>query len=324
MKILALIISLSSACAFASPSWYGEVPLDSTLSYGFGKGNTYQQAKDAAYHDLAKGVENRIVSKTTSTKTFENGELKKSAASHKESISNVVFRNNVTIINSEKSHNQFYVQVQYDPESFAQKLSAWLKKSKCHRELHPYWSTTTMLKNWVEQHQCLPHIDIERFAGGWMLSNSSGQLVLPEAKYNHLFFNYSDESIDIHSSKRRLNAGDHYFIKLNSNQAGYLSLFQVYEDGSTGVLVENHQVTDGDSIEFPDRNKYDGIEALLSDGQETYDTNIALLCPTKIDTSRFERLDESRLSTDTPGFGLILNYFEHCDFVMERLSIEKG
>ncbi|MFA0350672.1 hypothetical protein AB4486_27605, partial [Vibrio sp. 10N.222.55.C6] len=78
------------------------------------------------------------------------------------------------------------------------------------------------------------------------------------------------------------------------------------------------------SIEFPDRNKYDGIEALLNDGQETYDTNIALLCPTKIDTSRFERLDESRLSTDTPGFGLILNYFEHCDFVMERLSIEKG
>ena len=324
MKKLALIATLATSCAWASPSWYGEVPLDTNLSYGFGQGRTYQQAKDAAYHDLAKSVENRVVSKTISSKSFENGELKKSAASHKESITSVVFRNNVTIINSEQLKNQFYVQVEYDPKSFAQKLADWLKQSQCQSDLHPYWTETTMLQNWVEQHQCLPNISIERFAGGWQLTNSSGHLVLPESQYNHLFFNHSAKSLNIRSTKRRLTAGDNYFIRLEANQAGYLSLFQVYEDGSTGVLVENKQVINGDSIEFPDRKMYDGIEALLNEGQETYDTNIALLCPSEIDTSRFEILDESRLSTDTPGFGLILKYLDECEFVMERLSIEKA
>jgi hypothetical protein len=181
-----------------------------------------------------------------------------------------------------------------------------------------------MLKNWIEQHQCLPNIEIERFAGGWQLTNNSGQLVLPEAQYNHLFFTLHSPSLAIESTNTRLTAGDFYFINLTAKQPGYLSLFQVYEDGSTGVLIENEQVEKRIQIEFPDNTQYDGIEALLNQGRATYDTNIALLCPHKIDTSRFEKLDESRLSTDTPGFGLILKYLDQCEFVMERLSISKS
>jgi hypothetical protein len=324
MRHLAILTALASSCVFASPSWYGEVPSDANLSYGFGQGNSYQQAKDNAYHDLAKSIESRVISEMSSSKEFKNGKLSKSASSNMTSLSDIVFRNNVTINKSEKIEGKFYLEVQYDPTSFAQKLSHWLKGSQCNNKLHPYWSNTALLQNWVEQHQCLPHIDIERFAGGWQITNSSGHLVLPEAQYNHLFFNHHSSSLSVESTSARLNEGDYYFINLKTQKAGYLSLFQVYEDGSTGVLLENQLVSKRTDIEFPDKKLYDGIEALLNQGNETYDTNIALLCPNKIDTSRFEKLDESRLSTDTPGFGLILRYLEKCDFVMERLSISKA
>ncbi len=324
MKRIAVLITFVNSCAFASPSWYGEVPSHSSLSYGYGQGASYQQAKDAAYHDLAKTIESRITSETTATKEFNDGKLSKSASSKKSSISDVVFRNNVTVSKSEQLSGTFYLKVQYDPTSFAEKLSNWLSKSECKSQLHPYWSKTAILQNWVAQHQCLPQINIERFAGGWQLTNKSGRLVLPEAQYNYLFFDQSSPVLDISSTKSRLMAGDYYFVDIKANQSGYLSLFQVYEDGSSGVLIENEKLVKGTQIEFPDKKDYDGIEALLNEGKETYDTNIALLCPDKIDTSRFEKLDESRLSTDTPGFGLILKYLDQCDFAMERLSISKG
>ncbi|MDV5168050.1 LPP20 family lipoprotein [Photobacterium rosenbergii] len=324
MKHIALLSALASSCVFASPSWYGEVPSDTSLSYGFGQGSTYQQAKNMAYYDLAKTIESRVISDTSSSKEYKDGQLSKSASSSKRAISDVVFRNNVTVSKSEEQDGLFYLEVQYDPTSFAQKLSQWLEQSTCRSTLHPYWSQAAMLQNWVQQHQCLPNIDIERFAGGWQLTNSAGHLVLPEAQYNHLFFNHPSKVLHIESTNTRLKAGDYYFIKLTAEQSGYLSLFQVYEDGSTGVLIENKRVTESDHIEFPDKKFYDGIEALLNQGRETYDTNVALLCPQRIDTSRFEKLDESRLSTDTPGFGLILKYLDHCEFVMERLSISKS
>lgn len=323
MKYIAILSALASFCVFASPYWYGEVPSDTSLSYGFGQGDTYQQAKDNAYHDLAKSLESRVISETSSSKEFQNGELTKRASSSKTSLSDIVFRNNVTISKSEKIAGKFYLEVQYDPTSFAQKLSQWLKDSQCNRELHPYWSNTVLLQNWVAQHQCLPHIDIERFAGGWQLTNSSGHLVLPEAQYNHLFFNHHSSALSIESTHSRLKVGDYYFINLLVKKTGYLSLFQVYEDGSTGVLIENQKLNVGSQIEFPDRRDYDGIEALLNQGKSTYDTNIAVLCPNKMDTSRFEKLDESRFSNNTPGFGLILRYLDQCDFVMQRLSISK-
>lgn len=323
MKHLAILSALASSCVFASPSWYGEVPSDDNLSYGFGQGDSYQQAKDNAYHDLAKSIESRVISEASSYKEFKDGKLSTSASSNKTSLSDIVFRNNVTISKSEQTEGKFYLEVQYDPTSFAQNLSNWLSDSRCDSDLHPYWSNTAMLQNWVDQHQCLPNIEIERFAGGWQLTNRSGYLVLPEAQYNHLFFNHSSSFLTLESTNARLSAGDYYFINLKAQKAGYLSLFQVYEDGSTGVLLENQYVEKRAHIEFPDKKNYDGIEALLNQGKETYDTNIALLCPNKIDTSRFEKLDESRLSTDTPGFGLILSYLDQCDFVMERLSISK-
>lgn len=323
MKKIALLSALASSCVFASPSWYGEVPSDTSLSYGFGQGSSYQQAKNEAYHDLAKTLESRIISETSTTKEFKDGQLNKSASSTRSAVSDVVFRNNVTISKSEKLDGTFYLEVQYDPESFTQKLSQWLEPSECQPQLHPYWSQTAMLQNWVAQHQCLPNIDIERFAGGWQLTNSTGHLALPEAQYNHLFFNHGSSALTIESTNSRLVNGEYYFVNLTVSKPGYLSLFQVYEDGSTGVLFENQLVKSNTEIEFPERQDYEGIEALLNQGKETYDTNIALLCSKEIDTSRFEKLDESRLSTDTPGFGLILSYLSHCEFVMERLSISK-
>ncbi|MGF1868880.1 LPP20 family lipoprotein [Photobacterium indicum] len=323
MRKLVLLSVLISSWAIASPSWYGEVPSNTTLNYGFGEGSSYQQAKEMAYHDLAKSIESRVVGKVSSGKEYKDGKLSKTASSQKTSVSDIVFRNNVTVNKSEQVEGVFYLQVQYDPESFAQKLDKWLKQAECKPSLHPYWQQTNLLQNWVSQYNCLPNVEIERFAGGWQLTHNAGHLVLPEAQYSHLFFNQSADSLSIKSTQTRLKQGEYYFINLETDSSGYLSLFQVYEDGSTGVLIENKKVESNSNIEFPNRNEYDGIEALLSENQETYDTNIALLCHQKIDTSRFEKLDETRLSTDTPGFGLILKYLPNCTYTMERLSIKK-
>lgn len=318
-----LIVSLFiSTSVFAAPNWYGQKQGDNQLVFGYGKAVTYQQAKSLAYADLSSNIEVRVTKNVQSKKLIEDGKLTKTASTESKTQSDIVFRNNVTIASSELVDGQYYVAVQYDKTSFHQRLNSWLSLGECQTVIPAYWQQVSLVKNWISQHQCLPKISIERFAGGWQLAHQNGQLILPDTQYENLFFSHGSNAISLKSTKNRLKQGEYYFIDLGAQTNGYLSLFQVYQDGSTGVLLENEPVQANTNITFPDKNVYDGIEAILPENEDaTFDVNVALLCQQKIDTSRFEKLDETPLSHDKPGFGLLLEYARHCEYRMERVSI---
>jgi len=313
-----------STSAFASPDWYGQKHGDSELVFGYGQALTYQHAKASAYSDLSSNIEVRVTKNVQSKKLIKDGKLTKTASSESKTQSDVVFRNNVTVAHSEVLAGQYYVAVQYDKTSFYQRLNTWLSLGDCQSEIPAYWQQVSLVKNWISQHSCLPKIGLERFAGGWQLTHSNGQLILPDRQYENLFFSHGSKQIALNSTKHRLKQGEYYFINIATHNNGYLSLFQVYEDGSTGVLIENEAVQSSTQITYPDNNLYDGIEAILAKGDSSsFDVNIALLCEQQIDTSRFEKLDESPLSHDKPGFSLLLQYAQGCEYRMERLTISK-
>ncbi|SHO55205.1 hypothetical protein VQ7734_00924 [Vibrio quintilis] len=306
----------------ATPDWFGVHSEDDAKIYGYGQGATLQQAKTQAYSDLANIVEVRIINQTTSKKVYRQGQLDTSVISGQSSHSDVVFRNNVVVANSTLSDGVYYVALLYNKAGFYQRLYDWLSKSGCQNSPQSYWYHVSFLQSWLRDKKCLPEIHIERFAGGWQLTSHAGSLVLPDAQYDSLFYTHGSGSIQLHSTKSRLKPGDYYFISLYVKQAGYLSLFQVYKNGSTGVLLSNQPVQAGEVIHYPDARDYEGIEALLElEGESTFDANIALLCDEKIDTSIFEMLDESPLSDDESGFNLILDKSQHCLYRMERLTI---
>lgn len=323
IKLFLAFIFLSIS-VFASPDWYGQKQGNGQFVFGYGKAETYQQAKSLAYSDLSTNIEVRVTKEVQSKKVVKDGKLTLTALSDSKTQSDIVFRNNVTVATSELVDGQYYVAVQYDKTSFHQRLSAWLKLGDCQTVIPAYWQKVSLVKNWISQHQCLPKIQIERFAGGWQLAHENGQLILPDTQYENLFFSYGPKTLSLSSTKSRLKQGEYYFINVGSNRNGYLSLFQIYKNGSTGVLIENKSVQSGAEITFPDKNVYEGIEAILPASEfVTFDVNVALLCQKKIDTSRFEKLDETPLSQDKAGFSLLLEYAQQCESRMERLSVTK-
>ncbi|MEJ6079240.1 hypothetical protein MT391_11975 [Vibrio sp. 1-Bac 57] len=313
-----------SASVFASPNWYGQKHGDSDLILGYGQASTYQQAKSLAYSDLSTNIEVRVTKDVQSKKQFKDGKLTKTSSSESKTQTDVVFRNNVTVAHSELIDGQYYVAVQYNKTSFYQRLNTWLSLGDCQTKIPAYWQNVSLVKNWISQHDCLPQIGIERFVGGWQLTHQKGQLILPDTQYENLFFSHGSNNVLLDSTNSRLKQGEYYFINIETKKDGYLSLFQVYKDGSTGVLIENEVVQSNTPITFPDNNLYDGIEAILATNELTsFDVNVALLCQEKIDTSRFEKLDETPLSHDKPGFSLLLQYAQNCEFRMERLTINQ-
>lgn len=323
IKYLLVSIFISTS-VFAAPDWYGQKQEGNELVFGYGQALTYQQAKSLAYSDLSSNIEVRVTKNVQSKKLIQDGKLTKTASSESKTQSDVVFRNNVTVAHSEVLEGQYYVAVQYDKTSFYQRLNTWLSLGDCQPEIPGYWQQVSLVKNWISQYSCLPKIGLERFAGGWQLTHSKGQLILPDTQYENLFFSHGSKQISLNSTKHRLKQGEYYFINIDTKRNGYLSLFQVYEDGSTGVLIENEAVQSNSQVTFPDSTLYDGVEAILAKGDSSsFDVNVALLCEQKIDTSRFEKLDESPLSHDKPGFSLLLQYAQGCEYRMERLTISK-
>ncbi|MBN48375.1 MAG: hypothetical protein CMN85_02480 [Spongiibacteraceae bacterium] len=86
----------------------------------------------------------------------------------------------------------------------------------------------------------------------------------------------------------RLRNGDDFNFRIASRRNGYLSLFNIYEDGRIANLIENRPVSGQDVLHYPEGGSFTSL--LLEDGRTTYDIYIGVLTETPILLSEFAKL----------------------------------
>lgn len=87
----------------------------------------------------------------------------------------------------------------------------------------------------------------------------------------------------------RLRHGESFNFRIASRRSGYVSIFNVYEDGRIANLLENRFVTNNQAVVFPEGGAFTSL--LLEDGKSTYDVYIGVLTDTPIMLSEFAKLE---------------------------------
>ena len=98
---------------------------------------------------------------------------------------------------------------------------------------------------------------------------------------------------------KKVKETDEYFINLEINKNGYLSLFNIESSGIAIVLEDNKQVAKSQKIQFPDSSKYNGLNSKIR-GQENAieEYFLAVVCENKINLNFFLEIETDLVSEE--------------------------
>lgn len=280
-----MMIIMGCASKDIVPEWYEKraMSIDNWI-FGYGTGNSFEEAKQNAFKDIAQNIKSKVKSRQVSSKKKIISSYHKDYVSQflsdTEIFSNVIL-NDVKLEKQQFINGRYFVVYKYDDSSLISKLI--VGKNKCQAKTN----TNTSLKSYLPFSQSLLEYNILpddflliRHNKLWYLYYLNHKYLISPSEWFGEFFiekKYSKElSISILPQKKLKNH-DYYFIKIISEKNGFISLFHITEKGEVLSLEVNKKINAFDEFIYPDIKKYKGLEALKSDQKITRDCIVAVL-----------------------------------------------
>ena len=271
MKLLILLFLIVNS--YATPTWYLNVKAKNSYEIiGFGEGTTLKEAKLFAKDDIAKQIQTSVASTAQRDVSLHNEELHKSFSSRTIEKTNVELQD-VKLIESAKVNDTFYVALSYENLSFEKRFTKNVKKTKCSDELqNPYLSSTHLFKKLNDAIGCKLNIKLLRKNSAWYLTYKEYMQVVPKNIFEELFISTTNKNFGFIPSQSKLLQGDQFYFNFESKQNAYLSVLDVYEDGTVSIIYENKKIFKNKQLKVPDENFEYNLEAgLYEEGKATYD-----------------------------------------------------
>ncbi|MCX6074117.1 MAG: LPP20 family lipoprotein [Campylobacterales bacterium] len=242
-KTVLLIVSLLTQLSADAPAWFGT--LSSSAGYeiiGYGEGVSLDEAKANAKSDIAKTIRSHIDSTFTTQTSVNNATLEHNASHSVRETSNLTL-SDVVMLQRDQKNGHFYVALQYDNRPLFIKLARLGGQALCG-EPNPYLAQTSILKNLSTELNCTTSVEITRDQNGWYLGRGEYRVVLNESDFENLMIEASNGSLRLSATPSRVNVDEAYTLSLDALPfSGYLSLFDVYDDGRVVVMEKNIDLT---------------------------------------------------------------------------------
>jgi hypothetical protein len=253
--------------------------LNATIYYGEGSGNSYAEAKRKALEDVASQISVVIDSKIEETQSVKNDKYHKNFKVHSIQKTKVNLED-YEIVEKRKENNQFFVKIKYDNipslDKFASKT--------------PY--TKEQIKNGIKKDfgKSLG-LELVRKNRKWYIKYKNILQKLDKKDF-YLFFkttNRKDLKISLYNKRRNiLHNGDEFSFLIKSAKSGYITIFDVYEDGTVSILAKNLKIDKKRKLIFPDEDSDSVLEAsLLQNQKETFDMYVVLFTKKKRNFDEF-------------------------------------
>ncbi len=253
--------------------------LNATIYYGEGSGNSYAEAKRKALEDVASQISVVIDSKIEETQSAENNKYKKNFKVHSIQKTKVNLED-YEIVEKIKKDNQFFVKIKYDNipslDKFASKT--------------PY--TKEQIKNGIKKDFAKSlGLELVRKNRKWYIKYKNILQKLDKKDF-YFFFkttNRKDLKISLYNKRRNiLHNGDEFSFLIKSAKSGYITIFDVYEDGTVSILAKNLKIDKKRKLIFPDEDSDSVLEAsLLQNQKETFDMYVVLFTKKKRNFDEF-------------------------------------
>lgn len=273
------------------PSWFGTLQNNSkTEIIGYGEGLTLDEAKTNAKSDIAKTIRSHIYSSFTTQTSVNNATVKHDAQASVTETSNLSI-SDTQIVQSEESNGYFYVALKYDNLPVSIKLVKRGGQSLCGIS-HPYLAQTPILINLSSELNCSVSVELTREQNGWYLGRGQYSVILSDTDLQKLMIETSKGLLSIHSTHSQVNVDEVYSLTLNGlPSTGYLSLFDIYDDGRVILMDGNIDLTKhiNKELRYPEEIHHDFqlSGGLLESGHDALDLYMAIVSNEPLKLSSF-------------------------------------
>ena len=124
----------------------------------------------------------------------------------------------------------------------------------------------------------------------WFIKHQNIMQILDDKDFAKFFVSVLNDNISImlNNKKRVLYNGDEFYFLIKSKKSGFVTLFDVYEDGTVTTLMRNIPVKKGVVQQMPD-SEFESIPqaGLIDPNKETYDLYVALYSKKKLSFDSF-------------------------------------
>ena len=233
-------------------------------------------------------------------------------------------------IKSEQIGETLYVAYQYDQRSLLDKLLSALPAGNDSISDNSKALASLPISGEIRKRGKNPKFRVLHKNGYWNVSTESGEYsVNPQEWFNGFFLESTSEAVSIIiQPKSSIKHGDQYTIAIEQRNTGFLSLFNVLENGQVFSLGKVNQKNGNGLFTYPDLEKYSGLIAENLTGYDTTrDVIFAVSCrKPEVAFSVYEKIREEEAdNTDERFFtyGKFLEDISPCEWSSIFLYITK-
>lgn len=280
------------ATAVEIPDWYAaqKIAPASHEYIGYGEGPTLKEAKDAARVAIAAQIESQVESQSSKRERL-SGDVYSSDSTHTYTVIASASLTDVTEVRRGHAGGRFYVAMKYLDLPLSKRAVVMLGEKLCAGRAMPQFLARGKTAQEIGRALgCAPFFEIKRTNATLRLYTTGGAVTLRQNEFGDFLPNIASDSIgiEIDTPSRVLKSGAYYFLTLQSRVGGYLSLFNLNEQGQVLSAFQNRLMRPGVRVTWPDEKRYKGLEAMVPQGMpEGRDAFVAVLTPAKIDFGLF-------------------------------------
>ena len=226
-----------------SPDWFYKLePANKYEIIGYGDGKTLNEARLNAKNDIAKTISSHISSSFESQTFDKNSNIEHSVKEDITESSELVISDVMTMKEEEKD-DKFFVALKYENLSLLNKLIKYGNTTLCGKA-NLYLSKTILLQKLSQELNCSAAVELTRDNNQWYLGHNKYRNIITSDNLRSLMIETSSNNLHLQATQLEVREDETYSLKIeNIASRGYLSIFDLYEDGRVVLMESNIDLT---------------------------------------------------------------------------------
>jgi len=258
------------------PYWFTTPPTGTKgyEYYGTGMGADDKEAQGNARAAIAASIRSDIDSGFISKEEVKKGSYSQEKR-HVLSVKTDMSLTDAEIVKQEQVGKTWYVLMKYENLTIGKKCKKWLHPSECAGEKqNRFLAGTRLIREINAETGCTPDMRLVRKDKTWYLTHNRIEKLLPLTSDDvaNLLAPYQSDKVMLTPSNTELREGTAFTLTVQAIQDGFVTLFDVYENGEVFVVAPNQPVKANQKITIPDaKSESEMVAGLLAPGKPSTD-----------------------------------------------------
>jgi len=307
------------------PEWYlnASLPAKNHEIIGYGAANTLSEAMTMARAEIAKTLSVTINSKVEYFTSKKNGATTYSVSNFVNEESKLII-DDTEIAKKEKINDTWYVAVKYTYLPLTVRIMDVAKQTDNQSiASHPILEKSPLFKTLKNEFNFTPELSFFHKSGILFIRLDNKVLNVSRNEVPLLFGIVDSDFINFKTENSHLKNYDVYRFNIDIFKNGYLSVFQVSQNGGVVLFIDNEPVEKGMKLVYPQKDIYEGLEAIVpEDYSGEIELNVAALCDKEINNTIFPKVSEDMIFPKD-GLNTLLQETKHCEIETLILNIRR-